>query len=534
MLKILVKKQLSEIFRGYFYDAKKNKARSKVSIALYIALFLFVMVGILGGIFTMASIGLCTVLGTTEVSWLYFASMGMLAVLLGTFGSVFSTYSTLYLAKDNDLLISMPIPVGVLMASRLLSVYVMGLLYSSCVLLPAIIVYWVMVSASVKAIFGGVLFLLLNSILVLTLACAFGWIVAKISVRLKNKSIVTVIIYIALMGGYYFVYYKAQGAMGNLAKNLVANGEKIKKAAYPLYLFGQAGTGDPLAILITAVGVGVLFGIMWHLVSSSFLKIATTSVQTSQKAYRKKTVKKQPVNAALLNKELAHFKSSPNYILNCGMGSILLLIAGPALIWKGNMLFSTLERVCGKNVGGVSLLTCTMVCLLAAMNDVSAPSVSLEGKNLWLLQSLPVTPWQILYAKFMTHITVTVLPMVVCYTCVLFVYPDNLGDISTILGIYTVSYVILSSLFGLFLGINMPNINWTNETAPIKQSACVALTLLGNFVYPLIPVAVYFLTGAGNLGFTAYASIWIAITLGLSAVLYFWLKTKGSEKFADL
>ena len=29
MLKLLLKKQLLEIFRSYFYDAKKNKARSK-------------------------------------------------------------------------------------------------------------------------------------------------------------------------------------------------------------------------------------------------------------------------------------------------------------------------------------------------------------------------------------------------------------------------------------------------------------------------------------------------------------------------
>lgn len=30
MLKVLVKKQLMEIFRSYFYNAKKNKAYSRV------------------------------------------------------------------------------------------------------------------------------------------------------------------------------------------------------------------------------------------------------------------------------------------------------------------------------------------------------------------------------------------------------------------------------------------------------------------------------------------------------------------------
>ena len=31
MLKILLKKQIAEIFRSYFYDAKKNRARSKAA-----------------------------------------------------------------------------------------------------------------------------------------------------------------------------------------------------------------------------------------------------------------------------------------------------------------------------------------------------------------------------------------------------------------------------------------------------------------------------------------------------------------------
>ena len=534
MLRILLKKQLSEIFRTYFYDAKKNKARSKAAIAAYVCFFLFVLFGVLGGMFTLVALGLCMTLGTTEFSWLYFSLMGTLAILLGTFGSVFNTYSSLYLAKDNDLLLSMPIPVSAIMASRLLGVYIMGLIYSSCVLLPTIIIYWILVSASVKTILGGLLFLLLISIIILTLSCALGWVVARVSVRLKNKSMVTVLLSLAVMGGYYLLYFKAQNVMTDMLANLSENGAKIKKAVYPLYLFGQVGTGDPLAVLFAVVIVFALFGIIWYLISRSFLKIATTPVQTSQKEYQEKEVKKQPIHAALLNKELMKFKASPNYILNCGMGSILLFIAGPVLIWKGHTLFGILEKILAGKPDAIAVITCTLVCLLAAMNDVSAPSVSLEGKNLWLMQSLPVTPWQVIYAKFMTHIVVTALPLVVCGTCLVLVYPDELGDISTIMMLYAASYIVLSSLYGMFLGINMPNLHWTDETAPIKQSACVALALLGNIVYALIPGIIYLATGAGTLSFMVYTIIWIAINLGLSALLYFWLKTKGCEKFANL
>ena len=53
MVKLLLKKQLSEIFRSYFYDAKKNKARSKAATIAYMVMFALLMVVVLGGIFTL-------------------------------------------------------------------------------------------------------------------------------------------------------------------------------------------------------------------------------------------------------------------------------------------------------------------------------------------------------------------------------------------------------------------------------------------------------------------------------------------------
>ena len=112
MLKLLLKKQLFEIFGPYFYDAKKNKARSALSTAMYFALFALLIVGLLGGIFTFLAVKLCAPLVSANLGWLYFALMGLIAVMLGAFGSVFNTYAGLYLSKDNDLLLSMPIPVA--------------------------------------------------------------------------------------------------------------------------------------------------------------------------------------------------------------------------------------------------------------------------------------------------------------------------------------------------------------------------------------------------------------------------------------
>ena len=181
MLKLLLKKQLLEIFQVYFYDAKKNKARSKASTAMYFALFILLVFGLLGGIFTFLAAKLCIPLIAADMDWMYFALMGMIAVLLGAFGSVFNTYAGLYLPKDNDLLLSMPIPVSALVGARLFGVYLMGLLYSAVVIVPAIIVYWVIAGVSLPVVFGGLLMTLLISVFILTISCVLGWLVAKIS-----------------------------------------------------------------------------------------------------------------------------------------------------------------------------------------------------------------------------------------------------------------------------------------------------------------------------------------------------------------
>ena len=89
-------------------------------------------------------------------------------------------------------------------------------------------------------------------------------------------------------------------------------------------------------------------------------------------------------------------------------------------------------------------------------------------------------------------------------------------------------------LLGLFLGLKMPNLSWTNEVVPIKQSACVALSLFSGWAVAMIPGALYLLTGIGSLDPLLYLSVVTALVLILSAVLSLWVKKTGSCIFAAL
>ena len=119
MIKTLVKKQMAEIFKSYFYDAKKNKKRSVPATVMFFVMYAVIMVGILGGMFGYLCFSLCAPLLVVNMGWLYYSMLALIAVALGCFGSVFSTYTGLYLSKDNDLLLSMPISSSKILLARL-------------------------------------------------------------------------------------------------------------------------------------------------------------------------------------------------------------------------------------------------------------------------------------------------------------------------------------------------------------------------------------------------------------------------------
>ena len=533
MLKLLLKKQLFEIFSPYFYDAKKNKARSKVSTVMYFALFALLIVGLLGGIFTFLAVKLCAPLVSANLGWLYFALMGLIAVLLGAFGSVFNTYAGLYLPKDNDLLLSMPIPVSSLVSARLFSVYLMGLMYSAVVILPAVIVYWVTAGVTPAALLGGLVLTLLISVFVLTLSCVLGWVVAKISQNLRHKSVIVVLASLSFIFLYYVVYFKAQSIIQELLANAAVYGAQIKSNAYPLYLFGNVGVGDGKAMLIVVAVVAVLFGLTWVLLSRSFLSLATATGKTERRKYRETTSRQRSVDAALLGRELAHFNGSPSYMLNCGLGTFLMPVCAVAVLWKGRNLFAMLDAMFVDTPGSVPLLLCVILCGLASMNFMAAPSISLEGKGLWLMQSLPVDPWRVFQAKIRMQLILTGVPLLLCIVCTAIVYPLPPMEILALV-LFAVSYALLLALSGLMLGVKMPTLTWTNELMPIKQSAPVMLALFGGMGYTVLLFAGFLLLPGWMLGFAGYMACFIGANVIFGVCEYLWLRKAGTARFAAL
>ena len=174
MLKSLLKKQLMEVNTWLLQNKKTGKRRSNINITMLIVAYTVLFL-CLGMIFFGTGYMLCEPLVFAGLGWLYFSIMGLMAVMLGVFGSVFNTYATLYKAKDNELLLSMPIPPSRILAARLFGVWMWSLIYEAIVFVPALIVYWLIMNwnggLTLTAVLFGILLFVLLSVFILTLSC---------------------------------------------------------------------------------------------------------------------------------------------------------------------------------------------------------------------------------------------------------------------------------------------------------------------------------------------------------------------------
>lgn len=533
MLKALIRKQYMECFRSYFVNMKTGKPRSKSGIAGMFVFFAAIMLVLCGTFFGMSYL-VGEQLFAMDMGWLYHVLLGLLSVLMGTFGSVFNTYATLYMAKDNELLLSMPISPSKILFTRMTLVYGLSLLYSGCVWLPACICGWVLGSASLLAVVYQLLLLFVIALFVSAVTCILGWVVALVASRIKNKSIAVVITSLVFFGGYYYVCFNMMDLIQKLLMNVEALGEGIRVWANVIYQLGWAAAGSTSSMLIFTGVTLVLFGLCYWVMSRTFLRI-TTRTQGGRKHTGKVSVKTSGLSAALLGRELRRFISSPTYMLNTGMGIVLLLLLSVfALVKKDAMddVISTVSEILPFAASVLPMVIVIPVGFCVGMNFISTPSVSLEGKTLWILHSLPVTGRQVLRAKLGLHVLLNLVPMLLAV--VVLGWCMGLSVFSILLcGLFFVMYNWFFGAFGLTLGVLRPNLQWTSEAMVIKQGLNSFIVVILAFLLPLAVAFGGFLT-VDILGtdsyFAAAAVLFGVLSLGLTR----WLDTKGAKKFEQL
>lgn len=529
MIRALLKKQMMEVFSWLYADKKSGKLRSAKGIAGYGLLYLLLF-GFLAVVFGVGAHSLCGPFLAAGMGWLYWCLMGLVSVFFGVLGSVFNTYSSLYQAKDNDFLLSMPIPASRILLARLSGVYAMGLMYELIAILPTLLIWLIHAPLTVLGTINALLIPLVLSLFILVLSAILGWVVALVMTKVKHKNMVIVLLSLLFIAAYWYVYAKASILLQTILLDPEATGNKLRYVLYPLYQMGLAAEGKIGSMLIFTGMVLVLTALTYAVLTRSFLKLATTSRGTAKTVYREKRTKVRSVNAALLQKEFFRFTGSANYMLNCGLGILLMPLFAFVLIWKADVIRAFLAS--GIFGDSLPLLAVGIICMMVSMNDLTAPSISLEGKSLWIAQSLPVSARQILMAKLNMHLILTLLPAAFPVAVAEWLLKPQFSC-AILMPAVVALFILLMAETGLALDLKMPNLHWNSEIVPTKQSTPILIALFGSWAMIVALGGLYVL-----LKRFCNVSLFLGLLCILLAIacliLFRWLQTKGAGIFERL
>ena len=540
MLKALLKKEFMALTSGITTDRRKNVKRSKGGIIGMAVLFIVCYIS-LGTAFLGFSAALSELL--PDRLWLYMAMAGLSSLIISIFGSVFMTYSTLYKAKDNELLLALPIPPGKLLLSKMASIYVMALLFSALPIIPALIIYWTggYGATAASAVFS-ILSIFFIALMATALGCILGWLVALVIGLFPKKNVVTIVATLVFLGVYYVFYFRVNAILRSILANIDSIEGKISGYVYPFYKMGKGCAGDPGSFLIFAVICLVLFAIVYYVLSRTFIKIATRTEKQHTVEYKEKKANAQSIPNALFRKELKHYLASPAYLLNCSMGTLFIVVAAVALLIKAGAVREVLDMLTqqlggslfGAPISGLLMLAlAAILCFFASSNDITAPSIALDAKTLWLSKSLPVEPKQIFDAKRKLHLVLTIVPCLILLAAAAIVLKMDAMSI-LYCGVLMILFTYFCANLGLTLGLKFPNLNWTNETMAVKQGAAVMLALFGCWVLLLAICALYAFILIKVMSPETYIRILIAVFLVASLLLNAWLTGPGVKAFREL
>ena len=531
MLKALLKKQTLEFFAMFTGSGKTGKKGSKKGMAVLYAIIFIYAFGAGGFMVYSFADALCAPLCSVDMNWLFFALIGLMSAGLSVIFGIFTSQPMLYDAKDNDFLLSLPISASKILFSRMFLLYLQNLIFSMLVFIPSFIVYNKTVGTNAQALIFQLIIMLVLPLLSLVIECVIGWIVALITSRMRRKTMVTLVLSIVLLGAYFYLTTKMSDYMEYIVTNSQQLGAKVINAFYPFYQMGLGATGEFKGLLIFTVISAVLFAVVYFVLSVSFIKIATTKRGAKKIKYKGQVLEARSIDSALFRKELTRFSSTPMYMLNCGLGVIFHIAIAVFAIVKKDSLPEFLAVIPVFTDHTLAMITAT-VCVVAAMDVITAPAISLEGKNIWVLQTMPIDGWQVMKAKLKLHLVVNLPSSILCVAVLGIVMKIGVAGV-IISEIFTAVFVFFGAVIGLVCNLKMPNFNWTSEVTVIKQSASVLVTMLVNMTTIFALGGLYYLLQK-LIKAEIILAIFIVLMFVVTTIFTLRLKKNGSKRFMYL
>lgn len=445
-------------------------------------------------------------------------------------------YTTIYRAKSylfnaDDTLFAMPIKPSTILTSRVITLICLSYFVSTIIFVPAAITYGYMLKLGVSYYIFAFLGFLFMPFVPNILGSIFGYFIGYVTSKMGNKRIFeTILTYIAVLL-VMFVSFNVPNIASKFINNVDVINNVLNNVGFLIKSFMKMVTeyslSDLLIYFVTNIVSVVIFVILFQ---SSYTKILQSlKVERTKAKFIEKEHKNKGIVSTLLTREFRTYMSIPIYILNTSFGIIIVLFASiAALFYDKDIIFKM------ANVSNGSLSTYAMILLMVAfcttMSNTAACSISIEGKNFWILKSMPIKTNDIFLSKILLNILV-VFPLT-AVAIVLFSISFKL----TIIQIITTTLLALGiniscSLFGLILNLKFPRLDFISYTQVVKQSLS---SFLGIMVPLFVFVGLVVIYTKLNIAIDTYILLLFTLLLLAIMVQYNILKKWGIKRFNEI
>lgn len=472
----LIKVSMTEDM-NLFKVSTKNK-NNFTKIALPIILTLIIM-GVMYSYSEAIMDGLKSVNMEFVLLTLFVFAISILTLVEG----IYKSSSLLFNCKDDNLLFSLPIKKSIVLFIRIFKFYVFELLYNSLFLIPAILVYAKYTNPDITYYVVSIIGLLLFPIIPILLSCLIGTFITFIASKFKGKNMVQTIITTIMMIGILYISYNSENLMMSVSQNAQSINDTITKIYYPASAYIELVTNFNLAKLLEFIIINFgVFAITILFISRVYFGINSNAKSVRRKKSNKSyTIRSASPIRALIKKEFNRFINSTVFVTNAGFGLVLFILACILLTAKFNDVVNTIiemEPTFTVDVikGYLPVVLFGLVCFTSFMTSITSSMISLEGKSLNILKSLPLKPYTIIKSKILTAILIMI-PCILIGDIIIFIkFKFDLISIILIL-LASVLLPLLSETIGIIVNLKYPRMDAKNDTEVVKQSMSSAISV---------------------------------------------------------
>lgn len=521
---LLTKNRLIEqlginVFR---YEKDKRKRNSKIALTVSIGIILIMLIAYCGGMaYGYVYLGMIDLIPSIA---LFISSLFTLSF------SLFKSNGELFGFYDYDQVMSLPLTVRTIINSRFLNMYIWNTLIAFIVMFPMGIIYILFEQPAFISYLMWFISIFLVSLIPTAVAAIFGAVVTAISVKFKYTSAVATFLSIALLIvfmllsmsvatsdiGFGELFDFQTGTINADAFSTLAPyiSDRLNQFYLPTKLFKEAIVDGKILSFLIFAGISIgLYMLLLLLLPIKYKQINTAlTSHISRGNYKVGVLRQSGMLLALYKKTIMRILKSTvcatNLLVGCVLAillAVMVLTAGPEKILQSLDLVDYFPIV--KNVAGY------VIAAMVSMSNTAAISLALEGKNIWLIKSLPISPKTLYDSYLLSNLTFTIPTSIVC--SILFSIALNTSFIETILIIITpLIFSLFTAVAGIFIGNRMAYYDWQDETQLIKQSMMSLIGMLGGMIIILLFAVI------ANIGVLPFEIKTITVSINLVILIF--------------